>query len=307
MKTRPRSRSRRLLAALSMTALLLAAAGAGSAFAQAVDDPALVTPVDSTGITADADIPEPAPMASGPMDAFATEPAVETAAEADAVVGPIIPVDSGPVPDREMDEPEQVLQLLPDVVRSVLSGPDQFKYDPHNRPDPMIVPWVRLEVLSSEHLAQARAYLNEADEMTSRTAKMQRYQKAKRECEEVLRINQGSKFAEDAQALRDKIQELINGIDDVRGGPVIARQPTAKFPEWVVINTKAVIYDQTGGSDHIALVGDDMLTIGDEVPKYPEVKVVDITRDAVTYAFQYDPNQASVQQTVRVEEEIDAR
>lgn len=259
------------------------------------DDPGPAPAVPASGFSMGRMFGGAAPEATSP-----TTPGIET------VVGPIMTVDSGPLPQREMDETQEVLSLMPSVVQSIIFGSRKFEYDAKGRSDPMIVPWVLVEILSTEHIAQAKAYLKEADELTSPGARKKRYMDAIAECDEVLKLNAESKYGKDAAELKGQITALLDQLENPVGPitPRIILPSKAKFPQWVVINTKAVIYDQTGRGNHVVLVGDSMLSVGDKVPKYEDVRVVEISRNWVKYEYKYDPNEKPEEVTVNVTDEL---
>jgi len=226
---------------------------------------------------------------SEPTDPSTTEPeplVMETSATVESIIGGFLPVESGQAPLREMDEtPALNIFADPTIVKRILYGRKPFRYNAKGRPDPMIIPWVRVEVLSTEHIAQARQYLKEAETLTDPEARKKRYMLAIEELDRVIQMNPTSKYGKEARALRNQVRALITKIPPPGATPTPVKTKPPELPPWVVANTKAIIYDQSPKHNHLVLVGDSVLRLGDTVPKYPGVKLVEINRDSVVYEF----------------------
>ena len=185
-----------------------------------------------------------------------------------------------------MDETAPInLVADPAVAAKLLTSRKPFLYDGKGRPDPMIIPWVRTEIVTNEQIAQARQYVTDAEILTDFEAKKARYLLAIQELDRVIKSDPTSRYGKDAQALKDKIRALIEKIPAAGATPTPATTKPPELPPWVASNTRAIIYDASPKHDSTVLVGDDMLRVGDVVPKYPEVKVLQIDLRSVVYEF----------------------
>ncbi|KPL12985.1 hypothetical protein AMJ85_00655 [candidate division BRC1 bacterium SM23_51] len=215
---------------------------------------------------------------------------IETTASAEVTGVGFLPVESAPMPLREIDESGPLnIFADPELVKKLLFGRvgrSPFQYDARGQPDPMIIPWVRVEILNTEHIAQAQIYLKEAEQLMEPDAKKKRYAMAIRELDSVTKMDPTGRYGKEAQALQKKIREMMDKIPPpgATPTPVVTKPP--ELPPWVVTNTKAVLYDQSPDHNHMILIGDDLLQLGDVVPKFPSVKIVDVNRDSVIYEFQ---------------------
>jgi len=285
-----------------LVALCLAAAafaGRPAAAQEAAPAPAPPESVTAMPAAVATTVALPAALPPAPTSVRLTTGAATTAP------GPMLPIDAAlTMPPREIDEEHlsPFNKLLPEIITRFLRDRNSFIYDPRGLPDPMIIPWIRAEILNSEHIAQALEYLREAESTVERETKRRLLEQAMQEVEGVVKDDPTSKYGHEAQALKEKIHTMMEGLEATTTvGPV--GPPPPRPPEWVVLNTKAVVIDQSSRKAHTALVGDSMLHVGDTVPKYPDVRIVGITRDAVTYEFKYDETQ-NIQFTVNVEVEV---
>jgi hypothetical protein len=283
-------RPARLAAALLAAVIALTAVPTRSAFSQGlvqqipVLNRALEGSAPGSATTGADEAPVVVPPA--PEEVFIT-----SATAAPIAAGPLMVVNDGTsVAVREMDEESFPLQILPKVMQLLLrKNQKQFEYDAKGEEDPMVIPWVRKEILAAEHLTAAKKLLAEAEVVPEKDLKLKIYLKAIEEFDRVIEMDPSARFGKEAQAFRDKSREAIDRIqqaDRVGNTP----PPPPKPPEWVVLNTKAIIFDQSPEKKHIALVGDNMLKVNDTVPRYPAVKIVEIQRDVVVYEFQYEAN-----------------
>lgn len=160
----------------------------------------------------------------------------------------------------------------PTLAQRILTrrGRPPFQYDAKGRKDPMILPWVLKEKLSTEFIAQARVYIKRAESTTDRKSRNAQYELAIKELDRVLEIDPTGRYAADARTLKQQIQEKL-GPD---GGPGTVGPEV--LPPWVVANTKGIEADRSSKQDHVVLIGENRLHVGDTVPEHPDVKVVEI-------------------------------
>ena len=109
-----------------------------------------------------------------------------------------------------MDETGPI-NLFPDpvVARKILFGREPFVYNAKARPDPMIVPWIRAEIIGNERYEQARAYIKEADVATDREIKRTRYLQALEELDQVFKSDPTSALGRNAQVLIEKVRAAM--------------------------------------------------------------------------------------------------
>ncbi len=173
---------------------------------------------------------------------------------------------------KESEEPEmpETLFRTKEDVRKLLGEEPKFVYDPHDLPDPMIIPWVRREVIVRELIEMAQEKIKEG-----------RLQEAKKYLEEVLREYPGSRHIKEARAELNQVKKMLaEGY-----GPEGVRRPQLVLPSWVVSNTSGVIVDKQDSTQSVVLVGDAILRIGEPVPDYDEVVVDEIKEKEVVYRY----------------------
>jgi hypothetical protein len=156
-------------------------------------------------------------------------------------------------------------------IRRLLGDNPRFTYKAGSLQDPMMVPWVRNAAIFKELSAQADAamtasQLDKAADLYKKILDMKdpRYQ---------------------AMALA-KLGDIA-GLQNERAKAALAAtgaeaEPPVELPTWVSEHTTGVL---VGEDKNICLVGDSMLSVGDALPNYPDVKVAEIDKDKVVYAI----------------------
>ena len=228
------------------------------------------------------------PVTEGPPTSAPAVVTIETSPTAPlAIEGGLLPIDTGVTPIHEVDE-AVALNIFADpaVAQKLLFGRKPFVYDAKGRPDPMIVPWIRAEIIGTEHLNQALVYVREAEASTDVETKRSKYIQALEELDQVVKADPTAVLGKNAQTQIDKIRVAMEKIPPA--GVVVTPTPTKppELPAWIVANTRGIVFDQSPKQDHRVLVGDDLLRAGGTVPKFPNVKVVEIKREQVVYEFQ---------------------
>jgi hypothetical protein len=223
-----------------------------------------------------------APPTTGPVVGVGeTSPTVPPAIE-----GPLLPIETGVAPVREIDE-GAALNIFADpaVAQKLLFGGKKFLYDAKGRPDPMVIPWVRTEIVLRERINQAQAYIKKADGAQDVETKRSLYIQALEEFDQVVKADPTSILGKDARVQSEKIRALLDKLPPK--GVVLTPTPTKppELPPWIPANTKAILFDQSPKHDHRVLVGDEVLRVGSAVSKYPEAKIIEISREAVVYEY----------------------
>jgi len=153
-------------------------------------------------------------------------------------------------------------------IRRLLGDSPRFIYDPEDRPDPMLVPWVRRSAIFKElsDLADANLQKGSMDQAVAV------YQK-------ILAMND-PRFTMLAQAKLAEIAQKQNkaAVDASKAAKAVEEK--VELPAWVQDNTSGVIIQP--GSEQ-CLVGEFMLRVGETLPNYPEIRIASIQEKTVTY------------------------
>lgn len=171
---------------------------------------------------------------------------------------------------RESEEDEAMLAtdlFKQDGLRRLLGDEPRFIYDPAERPDPMLVPWVRRAAIFKEFSEVAEALVKHGD-----------LDKAIEVYKRILDLHD-LRFTPLVQA---KLQEIA--LKQAKVIELSASQQglveKIELPAWIHDNTTGVI---TAPGQDVCLIGDDMLHVGQTVPNYPFVKIATITPKQVVY------------------------
>jgi hypothetical protein len=171
---------------------------------------------------------------------------------------------------READEVEAAKWLFEDkeLTRERLGLNPRFVYNPKNLADPMVIPWVRQNIIAAELLADARKLIRQ-----------QEYSRAAQVLTLIVNSYAGtSSYKEAVEELADVKEKMY----DDGGKPPVPIETRVVMPPWIYDNTKAVIWDPV---NPVALVGDATLKAGDAVPRYPDVVVKEIQKSKVVFTF----------------------
>lgn len=172
---------------------------------------------------------------------------------------------------NEQLPPRALLQDSPELKRLLGTAP-AFVYDPHSRPDPMVIPWSRSRVMFRELTAIAQA--------AAAAKKWDAAENAYKRILAELPMEQYRALATQglAEIAALKAQDMQNVGEDGAGVKV------AKLPPWVQANTIGIIRD---AKEPMVLVGSFVLKAGDLVPQQPvEVTVAKIDGSSVFYKVQ---------------------
>lgn len=154
----------------------------------------------------------------------------------------------------------EILQLLGDAPR--------FIYNPRERPDPMVVPWVR-----------RAAIYKELSSLAEKLASEKKFDAAVVLYQRILALND-ERYNGIARAKLVAIAEMQNASALAALNATRTMEPPVVLPAWVQDNTTGVIISR---ERDMCLVGNYMLHVGDAVPDYPDVKVATIAPSKVVY------------------------
>jgi hypothetical protein len=173
---------------------------------------------------------------------------------------------------REVDE--NATMFATDLFKNaeilrMLGDRPRFVYQTNNRPDPMLVPWVRNQAIYNELSSQADALVEQGNV----DGAVELYQR-------ILAMND---IRFDA-LVRAKLTE-ISATQQQKDLALAETQPASEIvelPPWVYDNTNGVIIDP--GKD-LCLVGEYLLKKGDALPNYPDIFIDTISGKKVSYRY----------------------
>lgn len=246
MKTN--DRARRGLRFLPIAALAFGVAGA--VFAQDA-----LTPVESDPAN-DAPIPEP-----------------ETTASVEASVDDIQSLINLPPTGQLGKESDEDITKHANIFANTGSQEMKYIYFPEGV-DPMIIPWIREQIVAAELMEKAKALEAAKD-----------YSQALVIVQEVAEKYPETPEGRNAPTVRSRIQGILAAQASGSSQVTIERPPEGdvELPTPVRINTNGII---VMGSKPKVLVFDFILGEGDTVPRYTAVRVKKITEGEVTYEYQ---------------------
>ncbi|MCX7013978.1 MAG: hypothetical protein NTW86_15735 [Candidatus Sumerlaeota bacterium] len=147
------------------------------------------------------------------------------------------------------------------------------------RPDPMLIPWVADKIIFMTQDAQARTLegagqLAEAREIYQRMANR------------ITEPQYSARIRDRIEELDRKIEEQNRSIEaakEAAASQAVAEQarPEPKLPEFVVNETRGIVYDPAGES--MVMIGGDSLRPGDIVPSFPNVAVQSVGYQSVVF------------------------
>jgi hypothetical protein len=233
-----------------------------------------------------------------PESVVPTEPADASSAESMDTTGDGSS-ESGEI-GTTVDDIEQLIQLppsarlkresdedptKPDAIFSdqgtrekLLGKAPKFVYIPVGQ-DPMIIPWIREQIVVKEKMDDALRLLEEA----KKTKTLEPAQAALDALREIQTKYPNNDKANEVAALAQTIETFLASPPDEGYGPASTKAP---LPEWVRKNTTGVVLDRNTPSESIVLVGDFLLKRGDRVERFPAVVVKDILPQRVIYEYQ---------------------
>ncbi|MBX3730156.1 MAG: hypothetical protein KF858_13315 [Candidatus Sumerlaeia bacterium] len=150
--------------------------------------------------------------------------------------------------------------------------------------DPMIIPWIREQIVVREKLEDAERLLQEA----RNTRNASPAQTALAVVRELQASYPDSERSADMGRLAQQIEEFLTSPidappDDFTGPGV---EPPPPLPEWIRRNTLGVVLDREYPAESVVLVGDFILRRGDRIERFPTVVVKDILPQQVVFEYQ---------------------
>jgi hypothetical protein len=214
------------------------------------------------------------PPVSSPASAQTlSEAATTSPSESEEVIelGAISKMVGGPKADlgKEYEEPKAPLKLFKNQedIERLLGGKPRFVYDPKELPDPMIIPWVRRDVMVREMLDTARKHVATGN-----------LPLAKELLRKALADFPDSRLANQVRDEMKKIEEIERKGYAAAGG----QREVIVLPSWIVSNTTGILWSE---DKPLAVLGDLMLSEGDAIPRYPGVTVHKINKQEVVYSY----------------------
>ncbi len=155
----------------------------------------------------------------------------------------------------------------PEDVKRLLSKEPKFIYDPKRLPDPMIIPWVRDQVLANEKLDKAKQLFTSKD-----------YQSVLEICNDIIENHtEAVGIVNQANILLEKTKKEINDLK-VRNIEVTKKGedqiPKVELPGAIRTGTKGILFSKDGKA--MVLLNNNILKVGEEVPDYKGVFIEEV-------------------------------
>lgn len=143
--------------------------------------------------------------------------------------------------------------------------------------DPMIIPWVRQQIIAQELLEKGRVLAAAGD-----------YQKAMAIYQEILDKYAATPVAPEARRELDVVRRIVTDRGPEGGTPILANpdQPEVTLPKAVADATTGIIYHSPGGLPSVVVIFDDPIPVGGRIPRYSSITVAEIQLGLVTFEFQ---------------------
>jgi hypothetical protein len=164
-----------------------------------------------------------------------------------------------------------------DQLAEIFSDTPKFIYFPEGV-DPMIIPWVREQIVAEELAAEALVAFNARDfdlaeakwtEIREKYPNTTQGQEAARQIAGIIEARERAQRPDAPPVTRPE-------------APV--EQAVVELPTWIRQNTNGVLLQESG--DNIVVVGNEFLRVGDAVPRYAGVTIKAISASEVTFSFQ---------------------
>lgn len=144
-----------------------------------------------------------------------------------------------------------------DDVKNLLMNEPRFIYNPKRLPDPMIIPWVRDQLLAKEKLDRAKQLMIEKD-----------YNEVLKICNDITENHKNAPgIVNQASDLRDKAKKALAELGADKEKKLKQEQGKlieVELPQAVRNGTKGILFSSDGVP--LVLVDDNILSEGDEVP-----------------------------------------
>lgn len=170
---------------------------------------------------------------------------------------------------KESEENGGVKNLFQDpAVLQMIGEKPRFIYNADQRPDPMVFPPVRNAAIYAELSLQAEALIRD-----------NKFEEAAVVYAKIVDLKDRRYIAEAKQKISE-IQVALGAEQAQRNQTQVASNQPVELPDWIRENTSGVLFDK---AVPMCLVGDFLLKPGDPIPSYPEVRVLSIAKEKVTY------------------------
>lgn len=175
----------------------------------------------------------------------------------------------------------------PETRREFFGEAPPYVYIPQGV-DPMIIPWIRNDIVASELLRDVQNAFNKAKGLDDIAAARSAAQKL----EALITQYPETSSVEDAQKLNTEMRTWITTMTAEKPvgpeGPVenVPRPVNIDLPSWVVSNTRGVIVDNMNPNQSVVLVGDLILKPGDSLTgQFAAVSVKEVSNQTVIYEY----------------------
>jgi hypothetical protein len=170
---------------------------------------------------------------------------------------------------KEMEEPEGAFKLFKSEadIERLLGTTPRFVYNPKELPDPMIVPWIKRDVVVREIIEAAR-----------RSAARGEFDKAKNMLKKALEDYPDSRHV-------GAVREEIGKVEKLEEKGIIAMEAQKEvivLPSWITSNTNGILWSE---EKPLVLIGDFLLAEGASIPRFPNVTIQKINKQEVVYSY----------------------
>lgn len=188
--------------------------------------------------------------------------------------------------DEAMDKPVNLFES-PEVMRTLLGNKPRYVYFPEGT-DPMIIPWVRNQVVAAELLADAMQVFKRAQT----DGNVKDAQRAADLFASIIERYKETPQVADAKKYLDEVNVWISvqTMPTPPGGdkgkePVPPGGTLITLPPWVQSNTRGIIHDTENPEGSRVLVGNYILKAGDTLERFPAVSIKEIGQAQVVYSY----------------------
>ena len=177
--------------------------------------------------------------------------------------------------DEDPNNPKAIFKDA-SIREAVFGERPTFVYYPDGL-DPMIIPWIRQQIVAQELLEKARLLENAADWNKA----METYQVIVDNHAATPSINEGRAGLERVRAII-LAQQTPDGKD--RTTEIVPPEGKVELPKAIADATSAIYFFGSTGSQ--VIIFDEILSVGDKVPRHSNVVVKSIEPGLVTFQYQ---------------------
>ncbi len=263
---------------LLLTMGLLCGPALSAVYAQGEDDPESPNYVEPETMVEESS--EPADQES---DEFEGRNIEATVSDLEALISLPPQARLGRESDEDLANPRNLFESK-EAQEFLLGEHPKFIYIPEGT-DPMIIPWVREQIVVAELLSDAEEAFKRAKDANNKTTAQE---DALPKVARILESYPSAPNATQAKQLKVQIETFINTMENpVTDGE---KKPTpttfVKLPPWITTNTHGVVLDLENPADSVVLVGDYVLRPGESVDRFPTVVVKEVRSQQVVFEYQ---------------------